>query len=129
MKKKERRRKYSKADLYTYTGYKEDEFDCNTFIQNSIGANNEDLDGDTDIDKNTNSNEYDNTSTDGTAVNFPNIGSNLYASTNKDNSNNPFINTKELATDQNPYVNPNVNTKYDTTNTNDDVLSMTTFKG
>ena len=128
MKKKERRRKYSEVNLYINTAYNDDEFDYDTFIQNSIGDNYEDLVRDTDVDKNTNSDTNDNTSTDGTAANFPNIGSNLYANTNKGDINNPFINTKELTTDENPYVNPYVNTKYDATNTNSDVPSTTTFK-
>ena len=136
MKKKERRRKYSEVDLYINTAYKDDEFDYDTFIQNSIGDNYEDLVRDTDVDKRTISDTNDNTSTDGTAANFPNIGSNLYVNTNKDDIKNPFINTKELTTDENPYVNPYVNTnvnpyvntKYDATNTNSDVPSMTTFK-
>lgn len=124
MKKKERRRKYSEVDLYINTGYTENEFDYETFLRDSIGDNYNDQVPDTDVDKNPYSKKYDNTSTDGTDVNFPNIGSNPYDNTNKTNINNPFINTKELTTDKNPYV----HTKSDTTNTNADVPSMTTFK-
>jgi hypothetical protein len=107
--KKERRGKYSKEDLYINPIYKENDTDYESVIQYPTDGHYDNINFDTQVDKNTNS-DTDNTSTDRTAVKFPNTDSNLYANTKKGNNDNLYMNTKELTTDENPYDNINVNT-------------------